>query len=543
MSIQRAEKDFDYIDSSGNKVRKRVISPGAAWGEHVAGTTAPVSNRFEDLTEGQLGDKGMWGICYLTPITSTLVYEEFYYGQDYFRLGEKLIQGCFGSVENCIDTLMQIMNDKLASNQTGVVDLRHDARFNSKEQGMYGWGESFVHPTFALRVVSNTFNPSTLRRDCVCTIDLKLEPPVTFNEETGLWNDASGDEIIFQVKCDGLYNANNFRTALTRVFESAVKTRIKPCAGFGVLPTWTFTKGSDFAQKVWYWAYIEQDNVIAPNLEMVNMLSPFYGARINYYAAGMGGNWNEDGSVDPEPPEPEPEPEPYPPPKPGPDDPPDPIDPDDPVPEPDDPPLDGTNCGIYSVYNPSRTALRQLGAKLWDPNVWDIIKQYFTTPMEALLSLSIIPVTPSTSSAEAIVIGNYNSHVGAPVVNSDYVTFNCGSVYIPRFFGSYLDYDPYTTYKLYLPYIGEVDLNADEITAETITIKYKVNVVSGDCVALCMKNNNVFAEFNGNCARFLPLSQASWSSFVQAAASFASAAIAGGVSLAGSGATGEAIEA
>lgn len=467
---------------------------------------------------------------------------EFYYDDSICGdVGAQLIKGtAYSSVGEYFDAVWAMLNDKFAHNKTqpGWKSLMTDSNFAARDQGFLksASSEYILFPMVNYFISRNDFNPGDMTRVVGFGISVVITMS-TWSTNTNAWNSSTEKSMaVFNFNGSGS-DFTNMKASFDKIANSLRCIAVSPGPYQGNSQT-----GGEITYNT---PTTGQDDIVVFYINEPISTAESYPYIMKRADIGRLGTpaWNQNGSVDPVDPTPTPpDPEPYPPPKPGPDDPPDPVDPVDPVPEPGDPSLDGTNCGIYSVYNPSRTALRQLGEKLWDPNVWEIIKQHFTSPMEALLSLSIIPVPPSTSGTEAIVIGNYNSHVGAPVVNSDYVTFNCGSVYIPKFFGSYLDYDPYTTYKLYLPFIGEVDLNADEITAERITIKYKVNVVSGDCVALCIKRNNVFAEFNGNCARFLPLSQASWAAFVQAAATFASAAIVGGVALAGSGATGEAIE-
>lgn len=550
MSVPKVTRMFSYVDENGYKATKTFISPAVNWGTKVPGKR-PVSINPEDLKTDPLPNNGCgYSTFFLTPL---FTYPEYYFGKDdAFNYGNRLALP-FGSVDSLITELLSDINADLARNQSSNSsgDLLATPKYSDFGQGLWGEGDSYVRPTLSYTYTANTFNASTFKRTVNLYIYFGIGGLSGYDSDDDSWFPVvvnQGD--LFDCFAIGIYDSNKLHTALNRVGQALNKLLVKPCAGFGVLPSggqWVYTRGGDFAQKTWWFGFMNHDDIFCPEAGAItgNCLIPIYGSTFNFNNGAR--PWNESGSVTPDPPEPPPGPgpdpdEPLPPPKPGPDDPPQPVDPVDPIPEPDDPPIDGTNCGIYSIYNPDRSQLRQLGGKLWDPDVWNAIKQYFTTPMDAVFSLAIIPVTPSTSGTQAIVIGNYNSHVGARVVNSDYVTFNCGSVYIPKFFNSYLDYDPYTTYKLYLPFIGEVDLNADEITAQTITIKYKVNVVTGDCVALLMKGNNVFAEYNGNCARFLPLSSASYAAFIQATTAFAAAAVTAGASLAGAGATGEAIE-
>ena len=46
------------------------------------------------------------------------------------------------------------------------------------------------------------------------------------------------------------------------------------------------------------------------------------------------------------------------------------------------------------------------------------------------------------------------------------------------------DYNPHTTVSLYLPFIGIVPLNVDDVMRATITVKYGVDVFTGACLAM-----------------------------------------------------------
>lgn len=234
-----------------------------------------------------------------------------------------------------------------------------------------------------------------------------------------------------------------------------------------------------------------------------------------------GNNWNDNGTVEPDDPWTEPDPYEPVPPGPTPPGPVNPTDPTDPVPEPDYPPIDGTSCGIYKVYKPTAGQLQDIASKLWDPTAWDAIKQMFTNPMDAIFGLAIVPVEPITSGSEDVYLGRYNTHVSCLRVDREYVTVDCGSVFISKFYGSYLDHDPYTKFTLYLPYIGELDINADEIMGKTVSVKYHCNVVTGDTVAIVLINNRSCYTAMGNIIRQLPLSQVDFSSVIQTAVSAA----------------------
>lgn len=201
---------------------------------------------------------------------------------------------------------------------------------------------------------------------------------------------------------------------------------------------------------------------------------------------------------------------------------------------PEVPNISASGAGLITVFNPSVSQLAQLGSVLWSPSALEAIKQYFTNPMDTILGLGIVPVKPNTGVSREIYLGAYPSKVSAPVVDSDYVIVNCGSIVIDRYYGSYLDYSPYTKIKMFLPYIGEVDINPDEVMQTSLMVLYYVNVITGDIVALICANENILYTYAGNCIRQLPISSTDYSSIINTAVN-AVGGIAMAVATAGAG--------
>lgn len=537
MSLIRATKSFDYFDSDGYPARKVFISPSVEFGEVVTGHNNIIINPEELKTLPQ-GDNGA-GYIFSDLLTVTKSYESYYFGRDSaFNYFDRLAGVLGYDTISFAAKLAEDIGTEIARNQgSGTMRLTDLPDYTSKSQALWGADPQYVRPIIIVNYSGNQFNPSDFSRQVNVYVQFRIGGLCTFDDETDLWNMEGASSIIAQAFCIGKYNQDFFRTAISRVLSSLSCLYLKPAAGFGVLggdPTWTFVRGGDFAQKVWVFGFMANDQYFCPEIGAINAIMPLRG---NYsYGYNTTPFWEISGDVPPEPPEPEPEPDPYPPvdPIPPSPDPPVPVDPVDPVPEPDDPPLGACGLGLISVYNPTASDLRRIGSALWNDNILSIINRFFKHPLEAVIGLSIIPVTPQTGSPKKVMFGIWNSQVSVPRVTSDYVTYDCGTVYIPKFFNSYLDYDPYTKYQLYLPYVGEIPLNADEITSKRIGIKYKCNVINGDCVALIMIGTNVIAQYNGNFQRPIPMSQANYDAIVQAGAGVATAGIA--LAAAGAGA-------
>lgn len=202
------------------------------------------------------------------------------------------------------------------------------------------------------------------------------------------------------------------------------------------------------------------------------------------------------------------------------------------------PPISATGVGLVSVYNPTSSQLAALGAKLWNPTALDAIKQYFANPMDTILGLSIVPVAPNTGVSKNIHLGIYDTEVSALLVDSDYVIINCGSIPINRYYGSYLDYDPYTKITCYLPYIGEIEVNPDQVMQKSLKILYYVNVITGDIVAMLCADGSIIYTVAGNCIRQLPMSQSDYSAIINTAVSAVSTIASAAVGASAAGAVG-----
>lgn len=229
-------------------------------------------------------------------------------------------------------------------------------------------------------------------------------------------------------------------------------------------------------------------------------------------------------------PEPQPGPSPSPEVDPDPQPTPDPIPEDDPVnpgKDPVDPnpgpgtspiipvaPLPATvnSSKLFTVYNPTSSQLDSLGGYLWDSSIIAAIRDIWQEPMDGLISLQQVYVTPVTGGSHNIILGFLDSGVSSAVVSQQFVDVNCGTVTVPENKQNATDYAPYTSLHLYLPFIGIVELDTNECMNSSITVKYKVDVYTGTCLAQIsisrntdMPNDPILYTFSGNCSQQLPL--------------------------------------
>lgn len=165
---------------------------------------------------------------------------------------------------------------------------------------------------------------------------------------------------------------------------------------------------------------------------------------------------------------------------------------------------------LFTIWNVDWSDLADLGHYLWTHN-WDLSHMFMSSsPSDAIISLSAFPV-------EFVNLPKMNFHMAGQtfqkqieVVGNAVGTFDCGKITISEFYKSFLDYNPYTKVTAYLPFIGFVDLNVDDlIGATSIHLKYRIEFLTGNCLAtITVERPNFkvcFYQYSGNCAIQIPL--------------------------------------
>lgn len=187
------------------------------------------------------------------------------------------------------------------------------------------------------------------------------------------------------------------------------------------------------------------------------------------------------------------------------------------------------NTGFCRIYCPSEQQLRDLSNFLWSAQ-YDLtaVKKLFANPMDSVLGLSAVPLTLSGAN-HAVYLGGVDTKMSFPMVNYQSYQVPMGAITVEKRWGSYLDYDPYTKFSIYLPFIGFKDLSADDIMGKQIILDYDVDILSGACTARLQAGGNVLYQWSGQCSIQLPVTASNWNQVFQSATS---AALSAGLSVA-----------
>lgn len=200
------------------------------------------------------------------------------------------------------------------------------------------------------------------------------------------------------------------------------------------------------------------------------------------------------------------------------------------------PTLTATECGFVTLYSPGLNTLLQFCNYLWSDNLWIAVQKWFADPSQIMVGLGIVPVQVETNGTFYHKVGTVEFPVPMPLVKSQYQEFDCGSLEVKHFWGSALDYAPYTQIQIYLPYIGVRELNTDEIMGKTLSVKYHIDLYGGGVVAFVLVNNSVRYQYSGNCMQQIPISSANYGELISNLVQLA-CVVGTGISAAGAAAT------
>ena len=165
----------------------------------------------------------------------------------------------------------------------------------------------------------------------------------------------------------------------------------------------------------------------------------------------------------------------------------------------------GSANELTKLYVVSSTQLNLLGQSLWSESYLNVLKIQ-DNPIENIISIKKFPFSISGTS-ENIKIGNVELNVTGDKINKGVHTIDFPQVKVGGKYGNFLDYEPFTSLKISLPYCGIYDLPISECMGKNLSVKYIIDLIHGDCIALVLIDNYPLYEFNGNMGVNVPLTQ------------------------------------
>lgn len=138
--------------------------------------------------------------------------------------------------------------------------------------------------------------------------------------------------------------------------------------------------------------------------------------------------------------------------------------------------------GLVKCYAMSAESINSLSDFLWSDSFVNVIKKLQNDPIQNIQKLCYYPFEVEKGEAASIFIGNADSGISAPRVVKQFQEIDFGDLQITEYYGNSLDYE--TDIAIFLPFIGEKTLSCVDIMGGTINLKYRVDILTGTCVAI-----------------------------------------------------------
>ena len=172
----------------------------------------------------------------------------------------------------------------------------------------------------------------------------------------------------------------------------------------------------------------------------------------------------------------------------------------------DTPPVVNKRTNFYTVYAPTDENMKKINDSVFISSEGNVsVVNNFISYKKFWCKIPIDGTAP-------LKAGSYDFKFEAPVVHGNIIDIDCGSVAVEELHHSLLDYSPFSRLTIYLPFIGFVDLDDKMVMGKTVRVNYRVDVLSGRCLAeiytmIDENTESCIASYSGTIASDEPLSQ------------------------------------
>ena len=172
-------------------------------------------------------------------------------------------------------------------------------------------------------------------------------------------------------------------------------------------------------------------------------------------------------------------------------------------------PTDTSEIGVNlltATYLLTKKQLNTLGDELWSPNFMKNVLMLSNSPIENILSCKIFPTTFSGVSA-ALKVGNVTMLSGENVqkISASGLSKDTGAINFPQLYNSFLDFEPFTQARIFIPFVGFQPLPVANFIGAQISLRYVFDVVTGAVSVYLLRNGYIFDKYSGICAVDVPL--------------------------------------
>jgi hypothetical protein len=155
---------------------------------------------------------------------------------------------------------------------------------------------------------------------------------------------------------------------------------------------------------------------------------------------------------------------------------------------------------------------------------------YFNKQIDYVVDCHVIPCIPTYGSNVPIKVGGRELKtsqggteytIQAPQITNGYVDCPCGEIEIKEYWRNFLDFSYGTKCKLFLPFVGYVEILPEFFNGGKLGVKYRFNVVDGTFMCFVTSTSSksklkdsLIAQYSGCACMHIPLQSADYSRII-----------------------------
>lgn len=178
------------------------------------------------------------------------------------------------------------------------------------------------------------------------------------------------------------------------------------------------------------------------------------------------------------------------------------------------------SSNLIKAYNVGASEMSQFSAFLWSDNYTNSIIKNQNSPIDNIQKCYLIPYEIEESEEDYdLIVGNVafknsnDENIKCKKIIKQFNEIDFGNIELKEYYGNFMDYN--SEIEIFLPFIGTQKLDIDDIMNATINLKYRYDVLTGNCIAIITsvksafntELNSVLYTFTGNIANDVPLTQ------------------------------------
>lgn len=162
---------------------------------------------------------------------------------------------------------------------------------------------------------------------------------------------------------------------------------------------------------------------------------------------------------------------------------------------------------LTQTYVLPKPQIDALGVALWDTNFFEALIKNANYPLDNIVSCKLFPLNIGHGDANQLKIGNVDMGFQANKLSNRQVYKSNVLHYSPIFTKrKFLNYEPYSNYMMYLPFVGTVNIGSQFLVDRDIQICWIVDFVTGDLTTIVLSDGRTRYTFNSQVAVDIPLS-------------------------------------